>query len=44
MINVFGSSVGLEEIENVKDSIDKQWMGMGPKTAEFERKMGERLY
>jgi len=43
MINVFGSNVGQEEIDQVADSINKQWMGMGPKTKEFERRMSERL-
>lgn len=43
MINVFGSSVGNEEIEQIKDSISKQWMGMGPKTKKFEEKMRDRL-
>lgn len=43
MINVFGSKVGEEEINNVTESINKQWMGMGPNTAEFEKRMQERL-
>lgn len=43
MINVFGSKVGKEEIEQITDSISRQWMGMGPKTKEFEVKMAERL-
>lgn len=43
MINVFGSKVGQEEIEQISDSISKQWMGMGPKTKAFEKRMAERL-
>ena len=43
MINVFGSKVGKEEIEQITDSISKQWMGMGPKTKAFESKMAKRL-
>ncbi|MDE7432598.1 MAG: DegT/DnrJ/EryC1/StrS family aminotransferase [Lachnospiraceae bacterium] len=43
MINVFGSKVGQAEITEVSESIMKQWMGMGPKTKEFEAKMAERL-
>ena len=43
MINVFGSKVGQEEIAEVSESITKQWMGMGPKTKEFEAKMAKRL-
>lgn len=42
MINVFGSSVGKEEIGQISESINNQWMGMGPKTKEFEAKMSER--
>ncbi len=43
MINVFGSRVGRKEIEEVSDSLSKQWMGMGAKTKEFERRMAEKL-
>lgn len=43
MINVFGSRVGDDEANQVADSIHKQWMGMGPKVKEFERRMAERL-
>lgn len=43
MINVFGSKVGSEEIAEVSESINRQWMGMGPKTKAFEAKMAERL-
>ena len=43
MINVFGSKVGREELEQVEESIFNQWMGMGPKTHEFEKKMADRL-
>lgn len=43
MINVFGSRVGEEEAAQVADSMEKQWMGMGPKTKEFEKRMKERL-
>lgn len=43
MINVFGSKVGKEELEQVTESISNQWMGMGPKTKEFEKKMADRL-
>lgn len=43
MINVFGSKVGQEEISEVSDSINKQWMGMGPKTKAFEAALAKRL-
>ncbi len=44
MINVFGSKVGEEEIRQVTESIGKQWMGMGPKTKQFEKEIAERLH
>jgi dTDP-4-amino-4,6-dideoxygalactose transaminase len=37
MINVFGSLVGAEELEEIRTSLEAQWMGIGPKTAAFER-------
>lgn len=43
MINVFGSRVGAEEIAQVSESINNQWMGIGPKVKEFEEKYQERL-
>jgi dTDP-4-amino-4,6-dideoxygalactose transaminase len=43
MINVFGSRTGAEEAEAVKDCLERQWMGMGPKTREFETAMSDRL-
>ncbi|MBZ4645640.1 MAG: Glutamine--scyllo-inositol transaminase [Clostridia bacterium] len=43
MISVFGSKAGKEEIEQVSESINNQWMGMGPKVKEFEEKFSKRL-
>ena len=43
MITVFGSYVGDKEIESVADSMRKQWMGMGPKVAQFEQELKQRL-
>jgi dTDP-4-amino-4,6-dideoxygalactose transaminase len=43
MISVFGSRAGSEELEEVKSSIEAQWMGVGPKTQAFERGFAERL-
>lgn len=43
MINVFGSKVGKEEVEQITESIGCQWMGMGPKTKQFESQLAERL-
>lgn len=44
MINVFGSKVGQEEIEQIADSINNQWMGMDSKTKAFEAQMAKRLH
>ena len=43
MINVFGSKVGEEEVRQITESISNQWMGMGPKTKEFEKRMADKL-
>ena len=43
MISVFGSKVGKEELEEIKNSIENQWLGMGPKTRLFEDKFRKRL-
>ncbi len=43
MINVFGSLVGKEELEEIRTSLEAQWMGIGPKTAAFEKGFAERL-
>lgn len=43
LISVFGSSVGAEELREIRASLDAQWMGMGPKVKEFERRFGKRL-
>lgn len=43
MISVFGSKVGKEELEEIKTSIENQWIGIGPKTKLFETKLMERL-
>jgi len=37
MINVFGSLVGLEELEEIRTSLEAQWIGIGPKTGAFEK-------
>lgn len=36
MISVFGSKVGEEELNEIRDSIDNQWLGMGEKVERFE--------
>jgi len=43
MISVFGSKVGKEELNEIKTSIENQWIGIGPKTELFEKKFSERL-
>lgn len=43
MISVFGSKVGAEELAEVKDCIDRQWLGTGPKSRAFEQLFAERL-
>ena len=43
MISVFGSKVGQEEIEEIRSSIEAQWMGIGPKTKAFEEQFAKRL-
>jgi aminotransferase len=43
MINAFGSKTGIEEAEAVKDCFERQWLGMGPKTRDFETRMAGRL-
>jgi dTDP-4-amino-4,6-dideoxygalactose transaminase len=43
MISVFGSKVGKEELEEIRTSIESQWIGIGPKTKLFEKKFAERM-
>jgi len=43
MISVFGSKMGSEELEEIKTSLEAQWIGIGPKTKLFEQKIKERL-
>ena len=43
MISVFGSKVGNEEIEEIRTSIENQWIGIGPKTKKFEELFSQRL-
>jgi aminotransferase len=43
MINVFGSKVGKEELEEIRTSLEAQWMGIGPKTKAFETQFAARI-
>ena len=39
MISVFGSKVGIEELAEIKTSLDNQWLGMGQKVDTFEKEL-----
>ncbi len=41
-ISVFGSNVGAEEVEQISESIEAQWLGMGPKVKLFEEEFKRR--
>ena len=43
MISVFGSKVGQEELNEIQSCIENQWMGIGPKTRQFEEEFSKRL-
>src|SRR4051812_40359183 len=43
MISVFGSNVGEQELAEVRESIESQWMGIGPKVRAFEEQFAARL-
>jgi len=43
MISVFGSKVGQEELDEIRTSIENQWIGIGPKTDLFEEQFSKRL-
>lgn len=43
MIQVFGSAVGEKELKEIRSSFKRQWIGMGPKTALFEKSFSKRL-
>ena len=43
MISVFGSKVGQEEIDEIRNSLERQWMGIGPKVKKFEGEFARRL-
>lgn len=43
MISVFGSSVGEDEMREVRACLESQWLGHGARVAAFERRFAERL-
>lgn len=42
MISVLGSKVGSEELAEIEDCLERQWLGSGPKTAAFETEFCRR--
>ena len=42
-VRLFVPNVGQEELENIKDSFDKRWIGLGPKVAQFEKEWSEYI-
>ena len=43
MINIFQPSVGVEELESIKDIFKSNWIGLGSKTDELEKKLSLKL-
>jgi aminotransferase len=43
LVSVFGSRVGAEELAEVADCCERQWLGSGPKGRQLERELAERL-
>ena len=43
MISVFGSRVAQEELDEIRSSLEAQWMGIGPKVKKFEIEFTQRL-
>lgn len=41
MIQVFRPSLGEEELKGLREIFDSGWIGLGPKTAEFERRFAD---
>jgi len=42
-VRLFVPNVGDEELDNIRDSFDKSWIGLGKKVTEFENKWSEYL-
>jgi len=40
-IRLFKPSLGVFELENIKEAFDRSWIGLGPKVNEFEEKWAE---
>ncbi len=43
MIPLFGSTVGQEELDEIRSSFDAQWLGIGPKCRLFEERFAARI-
>lgn len=43
LIPVFRPCVGEEELEAVKEVLESRWIGLGPKTVEFEKRFAEYI-
>ncbi|RKX93228.1 MAG: hypothetical protein DRP84_08795 [Spirochaetes bacterium] len=43
MISVFRLSYGKEELEAIKEVLASMWIGLGPKTQEFEEKFANYI-
>jgi len=42
-IRLFKPSLGKEELNNIKDTFDRSWIGLGPRVNEFEEKWAEHV-
>ena len=42
-VRLFVPNVGQEELDNIKDSFDRAWIGLGPKVAQFEKEWSEYI-
>lgn len=43
MLSLFGSNVGEPELAAVRECMERQWLGIGPKCDEFERRLAARV-
>jgi len=43
MIQLFKPAVGKEELDEIKKCFDTGWLGLGPKTAEFEKRFADYI-
>ena len=43
MINIFQPTLGDEELQAVKEVFESNWIGKGPKTELFEKRLAEKI-